>query len=816
VKSKVFVSAVVLITVWVAATRGVESSAEKESSSPTIYKATELYYQKDLEGSYRMFLEIASRAAAKTNWSERSSAEGWLGWIQERLGNLESANEHYERSLVFMDESRQEVDLEKLLELSNLTRVCEQQGKVGCALATHTEGSRLLDLFWIKLQEAKAKSGTNYHRFALDYSTFRISRYIGDAMRERAHWLQRTGQFEEAEEGLKRIIAEIEAQWQERLTEYHGYPPANSLPNGVPWQDQDLQTLWWELGKQYAFLERLDEAVELGAQIEAVPPEHRFFELGWQQVIDYAGWLAQREGVSQRVWELLNEALKPYEDSLQYYTCLMQGKIVKADLLAQGGQVEPALALLNEIIESLRSKQHAELLAQALKSRARYRLMAGYSQPVVDDLKESLGLYRTLGNKVAEVELYELYAHWLGDQGRFAEALRTWEDAYQLCETLRLHFRSLHMLLGIAELQLRLGNKAELARVWERINKFVIAHKELPEPTRLRLRLAEMDCLKFQGNQEALRAAYSETLAFVKISRLTPYQTRSFKSYVLENPVGITVIVAQPEPSVDIQPVLTSTQVSTGELAHARFGIFNPSTRAARGSVKLVSADTRYEWTPTDQGWNVELSHGTVGQAGATKELTIPPGSASALYFEALPSNSGATNRLSIAWQGESRAEALWEFSASPDSRTVAIINASTVAENPFYAVPFYHELYFRGTGQGLRNLRVKASEPCRVEILDVATDKLLAIDATGDGDFDGPGDVLYGDKGGNGFPDFVLDKERDVIGFELLVYPESGTGRRASQIEISLLVEENGDWVEQAVDRLVVKQASGKEQSFQ
>jgi hypothetical protein len=494
----------------------------------------------------------------------------------------------------------------------------------------------------------------------------------------------------------------------------------------------------------------------------------------------------------------------------------MQGKIVKADLLAQDGQVEPALTLLDKIIESLRSKQHAELLAQALKSRARYRLMAGYSQPVVDDLKESLGLYRTLGNKVAEAELYELYACWLGDQGRHAEALQTWEDAYQLCETLRLHFRSLHVLLGIAELQLRLGNKAELTRVWERINKFVIAHKDLRDPTRLRLRLARMDYLKFQVDQEGLRAAYSETVAFVKTSSLTPYQTRSLSSYDLKQPLVISTIGTHPEPVVDLQPVMMSTRVSTGELAHARFGVFNSSSRTARGTLKLVSADTRFEWKPTDQGWKIELSRRMGGETNATKEIAIPPGSACALYFEATPSASGITNHLSLSWQEKNGAEAYWEFSASPDPRTVAIINASTVAENPFYAVPFYHELYFCGTGQGLRNLRVKASEPCRVEILDVATDKLLAIDATGDGNFDGPGDVLYADQDGNGFPDFVLDKERDVIGFELLVYPESGTGRRASQIEISLLVEENGGWVEQAVDSLVVKQASGKEQSFQ
>jgi hypothetical protein len=184
----------------------------------------------------------------------------------------------------------------------------------------------------------------------------------------------------------------------------------------------------------------------------------------------------------------------------------------------------------------------------------------------------------------------------------------------------------------------------------------------------------------------------------------------------------------------------------------------------------------------------------------------IPPGSASALYFEALPSPLGATNRLSITWQGESTAHTLWEFSASPDSRVVAIVNAGMAADNPFYAVPFYHEIYFRGANQELRNFRVKTSEPCRVEILDVAADKLLAIDATGDGNFDGAGDVLYADEDGNGFPEFVFGQDRAAVSFELLVYPASRTSRNASQIGISLLVEEDRDWVEQAADVLMMR----------
>ena len=78
---------------------------------------------------------------------------------------------------------------------------------MGCAFAAHTEADRLFNLSWTELQDAKAKAGTNYHRFALDYHTFGTSRYLGDATVERARWLRRTGQFDEAEQGLRASLA---------------------------------------------------------------------------------------------------------------------------------------------------------------------------------------------------------------------------------------------------------------------------------------------------------------------------------------------------------------------------------------------------------------------------------------------------------------------------------------------------------------------------------------------------------------------------------------------------------------------------------
>ena len=147
--------------------------------------------------------------------------------------------------------------------------------------------------------------------------------------------------------------------------------------------------------------------------------------------------------------------------------------------------------------------------------------------------------------------------------------------------------------------------------------------------------------------------------------------------------------------------------------------------------------------------------------------------------------------------------EARWEFGTTTTARETAVVNASLAEDNPFYSVTFYHELYYRGPGTSLQNLRVTASRSCRIEITDAWTGELLAIDANGDGDFDGSGDVLFADADADGYPDFKLGPGRDVAAFELLVYPAAGPIPASHELEITLWHREAGVWIADAVDVL-------------
>src|SRR5207244_4287416 len=115
-----------------------------------------------------------------------------------------------------------------------------------------------------------------------------------------------------------------------------------------------------------------------------------------------------------------------------------------------------------------------------------------------------LGIFRNLGRKREEPDLYELYAQLLAQQGHYEQSLRMWNLAFELCETLKFHFRALHMLLGISTLQSQTGHREELNSTWARIEAFMQHNQGMPDVTMLRYYMARLEYLKIVGDQKGL------------------------------------------------------------------------------------------------------------------------------------------------------------------------------------------------------------------------------------------------------------------------------------------------------------------------
>src|SRR2546425_4246778 len=180
----------------------------------------------------------------------------------------------------------------------------------------------------------------------------------------------------------------------------------------------------------------------------------------------YASYLAQREGVSQKVWDMVEESLERMKNSLSYAD-LFAGQTVKSSLLMQEGLNSEALRLLNSVIEESRKKNFQSHLADALEVRAKLKLETGDNTAAGHDLKEALVIFRSLGRKDKEPNLYELYARLSARLGNYDQSLQLWEQAFELCQNLKIPFRALDMLLGIGELQLGMGQADALNKTLE-------------------------------------------------------------------------------------------------------------------------------------------------------------------------------------------------------------------------------------------------------------------------------------------------------------------------------------------------------------
>src|SRR5580765_3733052 len=185
--------------------------------------------------------------------------------------------------------------------------------------------------------------------------------------------------------------------------------------------------------------ELLPEAIRLREKLEPLPLDQRYIADAEICTMKLARDLAARDGVTSNVWRLADGALDRLARSPNHNE-MLEGNLIKAGLLAQENGSSESLKLIEQIIEAARSSGYQPHLAEALEKRASLRLAGGDLSGAEADVKASLAIYRTLGRKEREPELYELYAKLLGRQRRCESAARTWEDAFKLCESLQRHF----------------------------------------------------------------------------------------------------------------------------------------------------------------------------------------------------------------------------------------------------------------------------------------------------------------------------------------------------------------------------------------
>lgn len=300
------------------------------------------------------------------------------------------------------------------------------------------------------------------------------------------------------------------------------------------------------------------------------------------------------------------------------------------------------------------------------------------------------------------------------------------------------------------------------------------------------------------------------------IQRAERFQLRTLQDQFAEDLQRWKVRVAEspgeaPPPglgAIDLQPLEMISHGKEGELVRGRFSLVNQGPVELEGTLQIVAAVEADAWNAASDTWAVALGGETEGRSEA---IALQPGERRVIYLETLLNDGEETvGEAQLRWKGHGDPASWWRFRTEPEGRTVSVVQASLAMDNPFYSVPLYQEIYYRGDGERVIDFRVRTSHPAHVEIIDVDTGRLIAIDSTGNARFDGVGDAVFHDLNRNGYPDLLFDGENDVAAVELHVFPHSGVSGDSPPGEVLVFLETRdsaGEWRRERENRLLTGQ---------
>ena len=496
------------------------------------------------------------------------------------------------------------------------------------------------------------------------------------------------------------------------------------------------------------------------------------------------------EGASDALWQQAREAYRSATNDLEVVRTFGVLHLIAGDPAAAIPYLDQALAIAHRT--GMR-----QFLRRTLRYRAEAKLALGLVTEAAEDLVEALTVSRELADKTQEVALYQLYGRCADRKGACGIAFESWSIALDLAAKFNMPHLALDVRCDIAELQAALGLVDELAGSWRQIDGLMDARPDIA------------DC--WADRAERLRPLHRDRCAraarAAEIGKIPyPAPPAADPPPPSPPPAAPAIPAAPPPEQVRLQPALIQSRLVEGEIPAARFILFNASPAEGRGTVS-ARADGRALSMRQEEGQLVfrfpEAEAAPPEEDGVP--LSIAPGEARSIVVEAPPSSGQEPDReVALAWNGQRSEEARWRFGPDRADSCSTVADASVIHENPFYVIPFRHTLRADPLAPGATDLSLAATRSCRIEYYDADEQRTLAIDATGDGSFDGRGDALFADDDRSGYPDVHLGEDGAPKQIELWVYPSLEGVRPGDETELTLSLFKQGEWVPEAVDILV------------
>ncbi|GEM_PF-5121635 len=419
--------------------------------------------------------------------------------------------------------------------------------------------------------------------------------------------------------------------------------------------------------------------------------------------------------------------------------------------LFQEGRKEEAVALMEKLGRD--SGGYTALALMAYET-------GQYRHPDLEAiLIEQLEAKREKGLKIEEPRLYRLYAAWLAEEGRWEEALHAQREAIRFYESLRIPVRALQARAEYIQYLHAVGLNDLLQAEQEALQNALAKHTgSLPD---------------------ALRKQIEESLNLKQLLELQE-------------------IAIQP---TDLQPRTMNTVTLPGALVRTRFSLSNPSQIPQSGVLKLNPPG---QITVDEETKNLFISwHGDEVEQ-TELEVKMDPFSERRLYLISLLPEAGKQGEVELTWTETRSGNSLksnWVFSQGDKVKALALTNASRTRNNPFYLVPIYQSLVRADTGEAESvPFRIRCSRPTRVEVVQESDQRLIYVDANGDGDLEDAGDVLFAEAHSNLVPEVQFLKGEDLSGFVMYLQP---TEEQKDPIEIEVSLLRDGKWVPETIHSL-------------
>lgn len=472
--------------------------------------------------------------------------------------------------------------------------------------------------------------------------------------------------------------------------------------------------------------------------------------------------------------------------------------------LIRHGEKREALRLIAEALPEMQAR-NLKVDAAILHSKALLTVEELEFEEADYYFREGLRLVREAGALAYQFGFYERYARWLWSVGRHADALRVFYQYLDLIEQWDMEHRSVLAVFNLAAWHLLTGDVVASRENLESV-QFSPLLGELGDRMHLSMLSLQADLARATGNEGAYAEARQELDALFARAALNDEQERQLRPAPFSE--TFEFIEMQRDNRAIWNALQVTTTVRSGEVGRGRFDLINTEPFSVAGLVSLQGARRFYEAPEAGEGphllWST-LEAASGGAEAESREVQLGPLEMRSFYLEDFIEEAEENPRAAtLRWEADNAAAATWIFRAEEESGRRHAVNANRIRYNPYFSLSHYHELYNREPTEKWLDFRIVSPIRLRIEYVDPDSQRLLAVDAQGDGSFRGTGDFLYADGNGSGYFDVVIPAG-GVRALEFRLYTAEDEAIPEGEYPLSIQTRAMfGEWREEGRDTLI------------